>query len=187
MVRGAGLPALHVVNGQTRTAALLEVGRVLGAAGDRALPGEGVLRAEPFASRRFRARTASRQAKYCELRRRAEERERSGRDEDRLLVSGERRARDWAAREAVRLRSGGRCESPECLLPDLPYRTAAGRPLLEIDHIDNHAGGGRDHPSSMIALCPNCHANKTRGADGDLRERLRAAATALDTAFARGA
>ncbi|WP_372498439.1 hypothetical protein [Streptomyces monomycini] len=25
------------------------------------------------------------------------------------------------------------------------------------------AEGGRDHPSQMIALCPNCHAMKERG------------------------
>jgi hypothetical protein len=84
----------------------------------------------------------------------AEAREKNGRDDDRLSVSGHRRVPDRAAREAVLLRSGDRCENPECLLPDLPYRTTAGRPLLEIDHIDDHTAGGRDHPSSMIALCP---------------------------------
>ncbi|MFF3249240.1 hypothetical protein ACFYWY_37250 [Streptomyces sp. NPDC002870] len=26
------------------------------------------------------------------------------------------------------------------------------------------AEGGRDHPSQMVALCPNCHAMKERGA-----------------------
>ncbi|MER6620349.1 HNH endonuclease signature motif containing protein [Streptomyces sp. NPDC000931] len=59
----------------------------------------------------------------------------------------------------------------------MPYRTAAGRPLLEVDHIDDHAAGGRDHPSAMIALCPNCHENKTYGVEREvLRERLRAMA-----------
>ncbi|MBT2410839.1 MULTISPECIES: HNH endonuclease signature motif containing protein [Streptomyces] len=60
------------------------------------------------------------------------------------------------------------------MLPDLPYRTKAGEPLLEVDHIDDHAGGGRDHPAAMIALCPNCHSNKTHGAErAALTERLR--------------
>ncbi|MFE6333938.1 HNH endonuclease signature motif containing protein [Streptomyces sp. NPDC057798] len=60
------------------------------------------------------------------------------------------------------------------MLPDLPYRTKAGEPLLEVDHIDDHAGGGRDHPTAMIALCPNCHSNKTHGAErAALTERLR--------------
>jgi 5-methylcytosine-specific restriction protein A len=32
---------------------------------------------------------------------------------------------------------------------------------------------GRDHPIQMIALCPNCHAVKTRGRTGEqLREIL---------------
>ncbi|MFI2629164.1 HNH endonuclease signature motif containing protein [Streptomyces collinus] len=103
------------------------------------------------------------------------EREAAGRHEVRRGTTTERRDRDDAARRAVLRRSEGRCENPECLLPDLPYRTMTGEPLLEVDHIDNHAAGGRDYPSAMIALCPNCHVNKTRGADQDeLRERLRA-------------
>ncbi|MFF0163856.1 hypothetical protein ACFYRY_41100 [Streptomyces sp. NPDC005263] len=49
--------------------------------------------------------------------------------------------------------------------------------------MDDHAQGGRDHPGAMIALCPNCHANKTRGADRSaLRERLRCVAQMLDAA-----
>ncbi|MEV7616189.1 HNH endonuclease signature motif containing protein [Streptomyces sp. NPDC089799] len=32
-----------------------------------------------------------------------------------------------------------------------------------MDHIEELAAGGRDHPSQMIALCPNCHAVETRG------------------------
>jgi predicted HNH restriction endonuclease len=41
---------------------------------------------------------------------------------------------------------------------------------LEVDHIVEIAGGGRDHPSQMVALCPNCHAMKGRGRN---REVLR--------------
>ncbi|MFI8367664.1 HNH endonuclease [Streptomyces sp. NPDC085466] len=56
----------------------------------------------------------------------------------------------------------------------------AGATLLEADHSDNHADGGRDHPAAMIALFPNCHRNKTHGAEGpELTERLRAAASEL--------
>ncbi|QHC19602.1 hypothetical protein GR131_31600 [Streptomyces sp. GF20] len=112
-----------------------------------------------------------------------EKREADGRHEQRADTAGSRRARDREAREAVLLRSEGRCENPRCLLPALPYRTAAGGSLLEVDHIDDHARGGRDHPSAMIALCPNCHANKTRGAGrAALREHLRPVARALDAA-----
>ncbi|MBQ1158051.1 HNH endonuclease [Streptomyces sp. A73] len=56
----------------------------------------------------------------------------------------------------------------------------ADEPLLEVDHVDDHALGGRDHPTAMIALCPTCHAVKTRGAEGSmLRERLRKVAAEL--------
>jgi 5-methylcytosine-specific restriction protein A len=44
-----------------------------------------------------------------------------------------------------------------------PGLTARGEPMLEIDHVNDLADGGRDHPVQMIALCPNCHAVKTRG------------------------
>ncbi|MFF3467602.1 HNH endonuclease [Streptomyces sp. NPDC002619] len=141
------------------------------------------LHPQPFARRKFRARTVPRRERYRELRRRVEEREADGRHQEHAVTAGIRRVRDREAREAVLLRSEGLCENPWCLLPALPYRTAAGGYLLEVDHIDDHALGGRDHPSTMIALCPNCHANKTRGADRTvLRERLRTVARELDAA-----
>ena len=77
------------------------------------------------------------------------------------------RARD--ARRAVLLRSGGRCENPRCA-GDVRDVTVSGEPILEIDHVHDLALGGRDHPAQMIALCPNCHAIKTRGST---REELR--------------
>ncbi|MGW4233416.1 HNH endonuclease signature motif containing protein [Streptomyces sp. NPDC004980] len=49
--------------------------------------------------------------------------------------------------------------------------------MLEVDHIDDHANGGDDLPRAMIALCPNCHALKTRGTvDDSLRDLLRSTA-----------
>ncbi|MFK3902462.1 HNH endonuclease signature motif containing protein [[Kitasatospora] papulosa] len=105
------------------------------------------------------------------------EREAAGKHEVRRETTAERRHRDDAATREVLRRSKGGCGNPECLLPELPYRTAAGKPLLEVDHIDNHASGGRGYPSAMIALCPNCHRNKTHGADRSrLPEQLRAEA-----------
>lgn len=70
---------------------------------------------------------------------------------------------------AVLIRSGGRCENPGCTgqAEDL---TDSGDPILEIDHIRDLAQGGADDPAQMIALCPNCHAIKTRGRT---REQLR--------------
>jgi 5-methylcytosine-specific restriction protein A len=77
------------------------------------------------------------------------------------------------ARQAVLRRCGGRCENPGCGgQPD--DVTDRGRPLLEVDHVEEIAAGGRDHPSQMIALCPNCHAIKTRGSRREeLRETFR--------------
>jgi 5-methylcytosine-specific restriction protein A len=73
------------------------------------------------------------------------------------------------ARRAVLLRSRGRCENP-CCAGDVQDRTDRGEPILEIDHVHDLALGGADHPAQMIALCPNCHAVKTRGRS---REGLR--------------
>jgi len=74
-----------------------------------------------------------------------------------------------SARRAVLLRSEGHCESPRCTGEPQDV-TDAGHPILEVDHIQDLATGGPDHPEQMIALCPNCHAIKTRGRT---RERLR--------------
>ena len=74
------------------------------------------------------------------------------------------------ARQAVLLRSEGRCENPGCT-GDIHDLTDGGDPILEIDHIHDLALGGPDDPAQMIALCPNCHAIKTRGRT---RKELRA-------------
>lgn len=66
------------------------------------------------------------------------------------------------ARRAVMLRSQGRCENPRCT-GDIQDRTDAGDPILEVDHLHDLAKGGEDLPAQIIALCPNCHAIKTRG------------------------
>jgi 5-methylcytosine-specific restriction protein A len=71
--------------------------------------------------------------------------------------------RSAEAREAVLLRSEGHCENPECT-GDIDDCTESGAPILEIDHVLDLARGGDDDPLQMIALCPNCHARKTRGA-----------------------
>jgi 5-methylcytosine-specific restriction protein A len=73
------------------------------------------------------------------------------------------------ARKAVMLRSEGRCENPSCS-GDVRDVTDKGEPILEVDHVQDLAKGGADNPVQMIALCPNCHAIKTRGKK---REQLR--------------
>lgn len=77
--------------------------------------------------------------------------------------------RSAAARHAVLIRSKGRCENPHC--PGQPSDlTDKGDPILEVDHVHELADGGPDDPEQMVALCPNCHAVKTRGRT---REQLR--------------
>lgn len=66
------------------------------------------------------------------------------------------------ARRAVLLRSGGDCENPQCQ-GSVRDVTDEGAPILEVDHIQDIALGGDNNPAQMIALCPNCHATKTRG------------------------
>jgi len=72
--------------------------------------------------------------------------------------------RSAAVRQAVLQRSGGRCESFRCTgMP--PNMTRKGEPILDVDHVLDLALGGDDHPLNAVALCPNCHAAKTRGPD----------------------
>ncbi|MFJ2342376.1 HNH endonuclease [Streptomyces antimycoticus] len=87
--------------------------------------------------------------------------------------------RSGSARRAVLHRSRGRCENPNCTGQPTDV-TDDGQPILEVDHVMDLALGGRDHPSQMVALCPNCHALKTRGSK---REELRA--TLLEVARER--
>ncbi|GAA2619363.1 HNH endonuclease signature motif containing protein [Actinomadura fulvescens] len=91
-------------------------------------------------------------------------------DHDRISrTTSERPVRSTTAVKAVLLRSRGRCENPVCAgQPD--DLTDRGEPILEVDHVEGRANWGRDHPIQMIALCPNCHAIKTRG---HTREQLR--------------
>lgn len=74
-----------------------------------------------------------------------------------------------SARRAVLMRSEGHCENPRCTGEPQDI-TDAGHPILDVDHIQDLALGGPDYPGQMIALCPNCHAIKTRGRT---REQLR--------------
>lgn len=102
------------------------------------------------------------------------------------LAQVERYLRSPAAREAVILRSDGRCESPSCLGHPLE-RTDADAPILEVDHVSGLARTGQDTPEAMIALCPNCHALKTRGRNrGQLQEELLAVARSRHRTFLQG-
>ncbi|MFC1227277.1 HNH endonuclease [Streptomyces sp. Sce081] len=118
--------------------------------------------------------------RYAELNARAERAVQNGKSHRRRPQGGQRLSRIAASRHAVLERSQGGCENPRC--PDPRYTSTLSRNgsyLLEVDHIDDHAKGGADLPKAMIALCPNCHALKTRGTVTDeFRALLRATALA---------
>ncbi|GAA2748329.1 HNH endonuclease signature motif containing protein [Kitasatospora cinereorecta] len=98
----------------------------------------------------------------------------------------ERQLRSTAARAAVILRSQGTCENPDCLGHSSEL-TEKGEPILEVDHVNGLARSGEDEPEFMIALCPNCHALKTRGANRhELTRKLRARAKQVHAAFVAG-
>ena len=80
----------------------------------------------------------------------------------------DRYVRSQSARAAVIRRSRGLCENPQCA-GHPTERTTAGEPILQVDHVHDLGKGGEDLPWNMIALCPNCHALKTYGAN---REKL---------------
>ncbi|MFE1230019.1 HNH endonuclease [Streptomyces sp. NPDC058745] len=108
----------------------------------------------------------------------------AGRTDRSKLTKVERYVRSTAARQAVILRSGGRCENPTCLGHPTEL-TDKGDPLLEVDHVHELSRGGGDTPESMIALCPNCHTLKTRGSGRQqLRQALLVRAKALHRSFA---
>ncbi|MEV7150010.1 HNH endonuclease signature motif containing protein [Streptomyces sp. NPDC093084] len=102
-------------------------------------------------------------AEYRSLVRKVERREADTYGRRRERVSRDPvRLRD--ARRAVLVRAQGHCENPACGGQPADV-THDGQAILEVDHVERIAEGGRDHPSQMVALCPNCHAMKERGAD----------------------
>ncbi|MFJ2191618.1 HNH endonuclease [Kitasatospora sp. NPDC087861] len=98
----------------------------------------------------------------------------AGRSRRRRAAVVLRPVRSPVARALVVARSERSCENPACLSPGFRAMTDDGDPIVEVDHIIGLADGGEDHPANMIALCPNCHALKTRGRGREaMQESLR--------------
>ena len=74
------------------------------------------------------------------------------------------RKRSYYIKEYVLKRADGFCEGCGEVAP---FITKSGKPYLEAHHIERLADGGADHPSRVIALCPNCHARVHYSEDGD--------------------
>ena len=80
------------------------------------------------------------------------------------------RQRSEAVRVYVLRRANGTCEACK---EDAPFRTRGGRPYLEPHHIHRIADGGPDSPTSVAAVCPNCHKEIHHGIDGSsINDRL---------------
>lgn len=102
---------------------------------------------------------------------------------ERRISETSRPIRLEGAKRAVLLRCQGWCENPDCGGQPTDV-TDSGQAILEVDHVEDLALGGRDHPVNMVALCPNCHAMKTHGrARESLREVLRKVAAEAHAAL----
>ncbi|MEI6804306.1 MAG: HNH endonuclease signature motif containing protein [Burkholderiales bacterium] len=73
------------------------------------------------------------------------------------------RDRSAAVREAVLIRAGGLCE----LCNEQGFVTAAGSIYLETHHVVPLANNGLDHPSNVVAICPQDHRRAHYAADRD--------------------
>ena len=73
------------------------------------------------------------------------------------------RDRSAAVREAVLIRAGGLCE----LCNEPGFVTAAGSIYLETHHVVPLADNGPDHPSNVVAICPQDHRRAHYAAERD--------------------
>lgn len=83
-------------------------------------------------------------------------------------------ARDPEVHAWILKTAKGRCELCGSAAP---FANPAGRPYLEIHHVDRLADGGADVPDNAVALCPNCHREAHYGARKEeicrgLRQRI---------------
>ena len=100
---------------------------------------------------------------------------------ERLLAVVRRRAsritsstqfeRDPAIRAFAKLRSGYRCEMPDC--DYLGFEKPNGETYIEVHHIVSLANEGGDVINNVVAVCPNCHkmAHYSNRVD-EIREQL---------------
>lgn len=73
------------------------------------------------------------------------------------------RARNTIIKLYAQTRSRGFCEA--CDEPAPFIRKNNGQPYLEVHHIQELSKDGPDSPENVAAICPNCHARVTYGAD----------------------
>jgi len=74
------------------------------------------------------------------------------------------RKRSRALVNYIRARADGTCEA--CNQP-APFTTTAGRPYLEVHHVNRLSDGGPGRPDSAAGICPTCHRRVHHGEDGE--------------------
>jgi hypothetical protein len=74
------------------------------------------------------------------------------------------RRREGAVKHYALKRAKGECEFCKSAAP---FSNDKGNPYLECHHITELANEGADHPSHVIAVCPNCHRRAHHGSDRD--------------------
>jgi HNH endonuclease len=81
------------------------------------------------------------------------------------------RRRERAIKIYALKRAEGACEFCRS---DAPFRNEKGNPYLECHHITELANEGADHPSHVIAVCPNCHRRAHLSSDrADVKSRMK--------------
>jgi hypothetical protein len=109
------------------------------------------------------------EASLAELRRWALLKASSGASTSSRLVI--QRKRERAVKTYALKRAEGACEF--CKL-DAPFHNEKGDPYLECHHIIELANEGADHPSHVIAVCPNCHRRAHHAVDrANVRSRMK--------------
>ena len=79
-------------------------------------------------------------------------------------------SRDEKIKNYVRQRAAGICE---CCQNSAPFLSRSGIPYLEVHHVHSLGEGGDDSIFNAVAVCPNCHAEVTRGVNADdINKRL---------------
>ena len=89
--------------------------------------------------------------------------------------------RSKAVRNYIMSRAGGQCEA--CGEP-APFISKTGEPYLHGHHVNELSDGGSDKPSSVIALCPNCHYRVHHGKNGEqYNQKLKARVEKIESHF----
>jgi 5-methylcytosine-specific restriction protein A len=93
-------------------------------------------------------------------------------------------ARSQALKRYVRMRAAGRCEGCG---ESAPFLTIGGAPFLEAHHTRRRSDEGPGDRTSVIALCPNCHARVHYGKDGPIyNESLKKRLVEIEAAGSAG-